>query len=114
MKALNGSGRAPQALTIDYLRSRGLKGNSIPLEDLNSVTVPGAAAAWIDTVRLHGSGNVTFAEVMESAIRFAEEGYVPRTAHLSHRRKILHSVPVHELNSHAVSRVNLRIPVRVR
>ena len=40
VKALNGSGRAPAKLTIDYAISRGMKGR-IPLTDLNSVTVPG-------------------------------------------------------------------------
>ena len=40
VKALNGSGRAPAKLDIDYALSRGLK-KSIPLTDLNSVTVPG-------------------------------------------------------------------------
>lgn len=41
VKALNGSGHSPQKLTIDYARSRGIKTRSIPLTDLNSVTVPG-------------------------------------------------------------------------
>lgn len=43
VKALNGSGRAPERLSIEYLRSRGITGN-IPPTDLNSVTVPGS---WI-------------------------------------------------------------------
>jgi gamma-glutamyltranspeptidase/glutathione hydrolase len=61
-------------LTIDYLRSRGLKGSSIPLTDLNSVTVPGAAAAWVDSVTAFGSGNVSFRDIIMPAIRLAEEG----------------------------------------
>lgn len=40
VKALNGSGRAPARLDIDYALSRGLH-DRIPLTDLNSVTVPG-------------------------------------------------------------------------
>ena len=74
VKTLNGSGRAPKALTIDHVRKQGVKGGSIPLTNMNSVTVPGAAAAWVDAVALYGSGSVTFAEVMEPAIRLAEEG----------------------------------------
>ena len=35
----------------------------------------GAAAAWVDTVEKFGSGKVTVAEVLEPAIRLAEEGY---------------------------------------
>ncbi|KAI0274735.1 gamma-glutamyltranspeptidase [Gloeopeniophorella convolvens] len=73
VKALNGSGRAPDKLTIDYLRSRGVTG-SIPTTDLNSVTVPGAAAAWVDTVEAFGSGKLRVAEILEPAIRLAEEG----------------------------------------
>ncbi|CAK5264538.1 unnamed protein product, partial [Mycena citricolor] len=74
VKALNGSGRSPEKLTLEYARGRGLTGGSIPLTDLNSVTVPGAAAAWIDTVEKLGSGNVTTADVFAPAIRLAEEG----------------------------------------
>ena len=38
---LNGSGRAPKNLSIHHIRARGIEGDSIPLTDLNSVTVPG-------------------------------------------------------------------------
>lgn len=72
--ALNGSGRAPKKLTIEYARQHGVKGNSIPLTDLNSVTVPGAAAAWIDTISELGSGKVTVADIFDPAIRLAENG----------------------------------------
>lgn len=44
--ALNGSGRAPMRLSVDYVRERGVKGNSIPLTDLNSVTVPGTSEGF--------------------------------------------------------------------
>ncbi|KAJ7169765.1 gamma-glutamyltranspeptidase [Mycena filopes] len=74
VKALNGSGHSPQKLTLEYIRERGLTGNSIPLTDLNSVTVPGAAAAWVDTVEQFGSGKVSVADVLAPAIRLAEEG----------------------------------------
>ncbi|KJA25753.1 hypothetical protein HYPSUDRAFT_37218 [Hypholoma sublateritium FD-334 SS-4] len=86
VKALNGSGRAPAKLDIDYALSRGLK-QSIPLTDLNSVTVPGATSAWVDTIEHFGSGSVTIADVFEPAIRLAEEG-----------------VPVSELHSWAWQR----------
>ncbi|KAJ6574993.1 gamma-glutamyltranspeptidase [Mycena capillaripes] len=74
VKALNGSGHSPQKLTLEYLRERGITGSSIPFTDLNSVTVPGAAAAWVDTVERFGSGKVSVADVLEPAIRLAEEG----------------------------------------
>ena len=90
VKALNGSGRAPAGLNIDYALSRGHK-YRIPLTDLNSVTVPGqhmfifsyscshiftgAAAAWIDTIQHFGSNSVSVAEIFNPAIHLAEEGY---------------------------------------
>jgi gamma-glutamyltranspeptidase len=36
----------------------------------------GAAAAWVDTVKEFGSGKVTLAEILDPAIRMAEEGCV--------------------------------------
>jgi len=86
VKALNGSGRAPKRLSIEYLHSRGITGK-IPSTNLNSVTVPGAAAAWVDTVEVFGSGKLRVAEVLEPAIRLAEEG-----------------VPVSEIHSHSWQR----------
>ncbi|KAG1862158.1 gamma-glutamyltranspeptidase [Suillus subluteus] len=74
IKAMNGSGHSPQKLSVDYMRQRGVKGAQIPLTDLNCVTVPGAAAAWVDTVETFGSGKLTVAEVLAPAIRLAEEG----------------------------------------
>ncbi|TRM66441.1 nucleophile aminohydrolase [Schizophyllum amplum] len=84
VKALNGSGRSPEKLTIDHLRQRGIPGKKIPVTDINSATVPGAAAAWVDTVEKFGSGKVSVAEVLAPAIRLAEEG-----------------VPVSEVHAHA-------------
>lgn len=82
VKALNGSGRAPAQLDIDYALSRGLK-DRIPLTDLNSVTVPGAAAAWIDTIQHFGSGSISVAEILDPAIRLAEEGVPVSEIHSS-------------------------------
>ncbi|KDQ63394.1 hypothetical protein JAAARDRAFT_377266 [Jaapia argillacea MUCL 33604] len=74
VKALNGSGRSPQRLTMEYARNHGVTGRTIPTTNINSVTVPGAAAAWVDTVENFGSGKLTVAEIFEPAIRLAEEG----------------------------------------
>ncbi|TDL28692.1 gamma-glutamyltranspeptidase [Rickenella mellea] len=87
VKALNGSGHSPEKLTLEYARSKGLTGRNIPLTDLNSVTVPGAAAAWVDAVESFGSGKLSVAQVLEPAIRLAEEG-----------------VPVSEIHSYAWQR----------
>lgn len=55
------SGRAPSSLTLDLLKSIGVVkpgDNHLPYNSSHSVTVPGAAAAWCDTVEQFGSGKV--------------------------------------------------------
>ncbi|KAI5898414.1 gamma-glutamyltranspeptidase [Schizophyllum commune H4-8] len=84
VKALNGSGRSPEKLSIDYLRQRGVTSKKIHVTDINAVTVPGAAAAWVDTVEQLGSGKLSVADVLAPAIRLAEEG-----------------VPVSEVHAHS-------------
>ncbi|KAI0034261.1 gamma-glutamyltranspeptidase [Vararia minispora EC-137] len=86
VSAMNGSGRAPAKLTIDYVLSRGVQGK-IPASDINSATVPGCAAAWVDTVDKFGSGKLSLAEILDPAIRLAEEGYPVSEIHsLGHQR----------------------------
>src|SRR6185503_19225374 len=46
--ALNGSGRAPAALSIDLLRKQGL--DPLPPHHAHAVTVPGACAGWCDLI----------------------------------------------------------------
>jgi len=77
VKALNGSGRAPAALTLDKVRELGISGREIPFLDINSVTVPGCAALWCDTLELLGGGKLTMKDVLAPAIRMAEAGCVP-------------------------------------
>jgi len=74
VRAMNGSGRSPKALNIQVVRQKGIAGDTIPLTDLNSVTVPGCAAAWVDAVEHFGCGQLSIADVLEPAIRLAEEG----------------------------------------
>ena len=54
------SGRAPGRLTLDLLHQQGYSSYK-PFPDQthgHSVTVPGAPAAWVDTVEKYGSGKV--------------------------------------------------------
>lgn len=47
--------RCPQALTIDRLEKEfGIYG-TLPIQSVHTVTVPGAAAAWVDTVEVNFS-----------------------------------------------------------
>jgi len=53
------SGRAPGGLTLDLLYGEGYSvDNMFPVNHGHGVTVPGAAAAWCDTVEKFGSGRV--------------------------------------------------------
>ncbi|POS68614.1 gamma-glutamyltranspeptidase [Diaporthe helianthi] len=76
--ALNGSGRSPANASLDgiceKLGIKDRKSGSIPNNSIHSVTVPGAAAAWLDVVDKYGSGQVTVSQVLAPAIRMAEEG----------------------------------------
>jgi len=80
VSALNGSGRAPQSLSVERLRKEGLAGNLPPFHPYN-ITVPGACAGWCDLLERHG--RLPISQVLAPAIRLAEEGYpvAPITAY---------------------------------
>ena len=69
--ALNGSGRAPSGLTIEFLAKAGIVGE-IPPRSVHAVTVPGAVRGWEDL--LNRFGTMTFGEVLQDAIHYAEIG----------------------------------------
>lgn len=88
--ALNGSGRSPANASLhDVCRDLNItdrSSGSIPNTSIHSVTVPGAAAAWLDIVDKYGSGELTASQVLAPAIQMAEEG-----------------VPISEISSYNVS-----------
>ena len=90
VSALNGSGRAGNKCTLKTikkdLRLRERDGGNIPFDSVHAVTVPGAAAGWIDTVEKFGSGLLSIADILAPAIEMGEKGF-----------------PVSELTSRAVS-----------
>ncbi|MBP1882988.1 gamma-glutamyltransferase [Sinorhizobium mexicanum] len=69
---LNGSGRAPKGLTVEHLLKQGLK--EIGLTSVHAVTIPGAVDAW--SKLNHRFGSMPLAELLQPAIRHAEEGFV--------------------------------------
>jgi gamma-glutamyltranspeptidase/glutathione hydrolase len=77
--ALNGSGRSPAHLTLEAIRKElGLRpgqGGSIPGLSALAVTVPGAAAGWVDTVERFGSGNLSLEQILTPAIELGEDGF---------------------------------------
>jgi len=71
LHGLNGSGRAPAALTPQLFAQQGL--DAVPPAGWLPVTVPGAPATWRD---LHARfGKLPFATLCEPAIAYAAEGY---------------------------------------
>lgn len=70
--ALNGSGRAPAALSLERLEREGFQG-VLPAFHAHTITVPGACAAWCDLVARHG--RLPLLRVLAPAIRLAEEGF---------------------------------------
>lgn len=77
--ALNGSGRAPTALTLERLRKEGFS-STLPPYHPYTITVPGACAAWCDLVERFGRLPMT--KVLGPAVELAQEGFpvAPYTA----------------------------------
>ena len=77
--AVNGSGRAPAAASVEWFRAQGI--DAIGFESAHAVTVPGALGTWEWLLEQHGSMGLD--AVLQPAIRYAEEGFVvhSRVAH---------------------------------
>ena len=67
---LNGSGRSPAALTPGHFEGM----ENVPAEGWLPVTVPGAVSAWVALSEKFGK--LPFYSLFESAIHYAEEGYM--------------------------------------
>lgn len=81
VSALNGSGRSGAQCTLARVRADlGIPpsqqhGAKIPMASVHAVTVPGAAAGWVDTVERFGSGRLTMAQVLAPAVALGEQGF---------------------------------------
>ena len=77
--ALNGSGCAPAAATIDWFDEHGI--TELTQDSAHSVTVPGAISAWETLLAAHGTKALD--ELLQPAIGFAERGWPvhPRVQH---------------------------------
>ena len=69
--ALNGSGRAPAAATIDWYERQGI--TAIDNTSAHAVTVPGAVNAWETLLKAHGRKGLD--ELLQPAIRYAADGW---------------------------------------
>jgi gamma-glutamyltranspeptidase/glutathione hydrolase len=70
LHALNGSGRAPQGLTPDYLAAQGIR--RMPERGPLAINVPGAVSGWFSALERFGS--LPAETVLAPAIALAEEG----------------------------------------
>ncbi len=71
LTGLNASGRAPELMTIDYFRERGL--DAIPPYGPLPVSVPGAVDGWFE---LHARyGRLPMEQVLAPAIAYARTGF---------------------------------------
>ncbi|WP_047984220.1 gamma-glutamyltransferase [Ornithinibacillus californiensis] len=71
LHGLNGSGPAPKSISIEAVKEAGY--DKIPKFGWIPVTVPGVPAAW--AALSEKFGKLPFKEVLEPAIRYAEEGF---------------------------------------
>jgi gamma-glutamyltranspeptidase / glutathione hydrolase len=99
VSALNGSGRAPAALSLERLQREGF-GDELPPLHPYTITVPGACAAWFDLNERFGKLGMD--EILAPALRLAEEGFpaAPMTAHLWQRgaeKLLCNAINGHEL-----------------
>ena len=70
VEGLNGSGRSAIAANAEWLAQSGL--TEITHDSIHAVTVPGAIDAWAKLLAKHGT--MDLAQVLEPAIRLAEQG----------------------------------------
>ncbi len=71
VRAINGSGRAPAAASLEELASKGFR--RMPEFGVHSITVPGAVSGW-ETL-LNAYGTMPLSELLGPAIGYAEDGF---------------------------------------
>jgi gamma-glutamyltranspeptidase/glutathione hydrolase len=71
LAGLNASGRAPQAMTIEYFRERGI--DRIPKYGPLPVSVPGTVDGWFELHERYG--RLPMSEILAPAIGYAREGF---------------------------------------
>ena len=71
LKALNASGRAPYAATLEKYHNLGYR--QVPFTGIHAVTVPGALDGWCSLLEKHGT--MSLSQVLTPAIKLAENGF---------------------------------------
>ena len=67
---LNASGRSPASWEPELFSNR----KEMPLLGWDSVTLPGAVSAWVELSKKYGQ--LSFGELFDSAIKYAEKGFL--------------------------------------
>ena len=79
VESMNGSGRSSGSASLEQMRiDLGVKPGEvgdIPMRSVQAVTIPGAAAGWVDTIARFGSGNLSMRDILTPAIELGEEGF---------------------------------------
>src|SRR4029453_4186603 len=88
LKALNASGRAPKAASIDELKKRNF--DRMPESGIHAGTVPGAVDGWAKLMERFGT--MTLAQVLQPAIEYAERGF-PVTDVIAYDWKLVQMLP---------------------
>ena len=83
LKALNASGRAPYAASLETLRNLGYQ--EMPSTGIHTVTIPGALDGWCSLLDTYGT--MSLAQVLLPAIELAECGF-PVTEIIGHTWKM--------------------------
>ena len=87
LKALNASGRAPYAASLEALWTLGYQ--EMPKRGIHTVTIPGALDGWCSLLDKYGT--MSLAQVLSPAIELAERGF-PVTEIIAHTWKRNRSV----------------------
>jgi gamma-glutamyltranspeptidase/glutathione hydrolase len=74
LHGLNAAGRAPARWSVDYFRRKHGEADAPPRRGIDSVTVPGAVAGWVQLNKRFG--RLPLADVLAPAIDIAERGYL--------------------------------------
>ncbi len=83
LKALNASGRAPYAASLETLQNLGYQ--EMPGTGIHTVTIPGALDGWCSLLDMYGT--MSLAQVLTPAIMLAEHGF-PVTEVIGHTWKM--------------------------
>jgi len=101
LHVLNASGMAPSGATLAHYNELGYRadprnwgpGSGMPTHGILTVTVPGSVWGWDEV--LHRYGKLTFKEVLQPAIDYAENGF-PVSQRVAHDWRLPEALPLQD------------------